>query len=103
MAIPKIKKWLPKSVKIGPHTIKIVYEKTKKDYIGIYIADDNLIALRKKMPLSKLKETLLHEIMHSFDENYLMKLGEERVNNLALYIYQFIKENPKIVRWLLNG
>lgn len=93
---------LPKEVKIGPHKVKIKYDDVQKDYLGIFLVDHNLIRLRRKLNKSKMKETLLHEILHGYDENFPLGLGEEKVNSLGLHLLQFMCDNKEIVRWIIE-
>ncbi|HSI20583.1 MAG TPA: hypothetical protein VLA04_02665 [Verrucomicrobiae bacterium] len=48
--------------------------------MGLIMPDENTIGIAKNLPVDERATTLLHEIIHLFDE----EMGEEEVENLTL-------------------
>ena len=95
---------IPKTLKIGSRTIKVVIdERTGKDgYVGTAWVDDGVIFL-KKTELQELQEiTFLHEILHiifhqlDFDTTSFNKHEDEEewlCTTLSNSLYQVLKDN----------
>ena len=101
----------PKSVKIG----NIVYEIRVTDDI---ITDGGAIAfgrvsgwreeieIHSKCSFTRMRESLIHEIVHAIESESGMSDGviledeEARVESWAKALLQFFRDNPKVVTWL---
>lgn len=94
----------PSEIKVGCHKIKVIYKPSSevKGYLGLCDADSNVIVMRKNLEHTKHREVLLHEVIHAIDENYGLKLGEEKVNNLAQHFYSLLSENKEFVKFLME-
>ena len=119
----KAKVKMPKKVKVGAHTYKIRLE-TALLVEGSDNADDPLelnglcnpqtltIFLRKGLPASLTKETLVHELFHALFPNVgglgdvLHKfpdlMEEYFVDNLSSKWFSLLRENPQLVGWLFS-
>ena len=93
---------IPKSIRISGHDIKVVRKKNISldgtPCMGLsYLAQSKIeIAthiFEEKIPESRIRETLLHEIVHFIASIHVIKLSEKEVNEIALGIYQTITDN----------
>lgn len=50
-----------------------------------------------------LRESLLHEIHHVLEDQCAIKLEEEEVRRFTHAWYAFIKQNPNVIRWILEN
>lgn len=104
---------IPKKIKIGYLTHKVVYghikSSKKEDYrLGETHSYKGII---KIAPANKTveKETLLHEILHaalavSGQTQFLTAKEEERiVSSLSPYIFQILRDNPILVSYLTES
>lgn len=93
---------IPKTLKIGGHTFKVIYPyrfKERFDRLGwadldlnkLYIAGEDV---NGKLPISKVEMLFFHEMLHAIDEVYnANKLDEETTKRLGEGIYQVLKDN----------
>jgi hypothetical protein len=86
---------IPSKVNILGQDFKVVPLKKKKDtdHIGICYAWRNRIELDGDLVPDTAGETFLHEVIHAIEQKLVLKLTEAQVNNLALALYQFLKQN----------
>ena len=122
-------KRLPKSVKIGGHTWRILqapftsakyksqYKKTKCKnkgsteifMFGLSTWGDTTIRINKALPYQAKVETLIHEIMHIILEELgnpgkLSKTDEEKVvQGTSFMLYTLFVDNPAILRYISAG
>lgn len=87
----------PKYLKIAGHKIPVEYKKEllfdAEQCLGLYKHMEQKMYIDQTLRGSKFVEILLHESLHCIDDTYDLKLGEERVNFLALEILRFINDN----------
>lgn len=88
---------LPKSVKIGAHTFKVIYRKMDNNFGEM---DDTTltITIDNTMPQTQQEETLIHEILHAIRKLSGTELERERdeervVQSVAHLLYQTLKDN----------
>jgi len=103
---------MPRTIKIGPHTYKIVRKTLEElpDELGSTDFDLTEIRIRKNLRATKAKEVLLHEALHcctypSFTGAYETdpKLdAEDFVNCVAPVLLQVLRDNPDLLAYL-NG
>ena len=93
---------IPKTLKIGGHNFKIIYPyrfKERFDRLGWTDLDLCKIHLSgtdniDKLPISKIEEVFIHEMLHAIDEVYnANKLDEDTVKRLSCGLYQVLKDN----------
>lgn len=91
---------IPKSVEILGQTFKIEMRpsKTMKDALGWCAPNKNRICLVKGMPEDREGEVFIHEVLHAIEKNLSLKLSEKDINNLALGVYGFLKNNGYLKR-----
>jgi hypothetical protein len=88
---------IPKKIKICGQEFTVQYEDNLKDkgqaLLGCCKVDGCTIYLKKRMHKNKKKEVFLHECVHAIDENLDLRLGEKKVNILAINILSLIINN----------
>jgi len=96
---------LPKEIKIGPYTYKVVKKKdipppfddSNTRRIGQITYSKELIEVVEDLS-GTLKETnIWHEVMHGIDNLLQMGLSEKNVDDLSNVIVQVLKDNPALV------
>jgi hypothetical protein len=115
----------PTRVKVGPHVYKILYSKSswqkyadkkKSNLVGLTIAEKGIILIKGNDSLneSQRRDTLLHEILHAaFALNSFklmpMKLPDDYhdLEEIVILLHTpallgVLRENPKVVDWLLT-
>lgn len=103
----------PKLIYVGPTDVKVKFKRrlTTDTLVGEFIEDQTAIELRKDQSVSGLRDTLLHEALHAVV--YLAGLRvalelthkqEERlVVTLAPWVLALLRDNPKLVEFLLEN
>lgn len=111
----------PKKIKIGPHVIKVklttAKELTKlasvgtnpRDAMGLTDVNISSIFVDNSLSTSIEADTLLHEVLHHVfylggGREHFEDEDEERiVCALSTLLYGVIKENPKLIEYLVNS
>lgn len=108
-----------KSIKVGPQKFEIIQRDPKEDGMlndgayGYTLDNKNIIVLSSDLSNGKEKVTMLHEILHAIR---MSNDGMPRPNKeddfetwehyfVAMYetgLLAVLKDNPKLVEWLLN-
>lgn len=78
-----------------------VEHKKLTDVNGYNHANDLLIELDTEQCLERRKETMIHEMIHSIEKDTEMEFTEKQVARLATGFFAFMRENPKIVAWIM--
>ena len=89
---------LPKSLKIGGHTYKVIFEPdeaitTNGHSCGIYNREKGIIAINSNLIQSEQESTFFHEVLHCINS----ELNEITVESLAQQLYQVLSSN-KLLR-----
>lgn len=91
---------IPRTVKLGNHEFKVIYKKTIRhpgkngeECYGLCDYDSHVIYLQRGMHPSKKSEVFFHECLHAIDELFDLRLGEKKVNLLAVTVMAWIKNN----------
>lgn len=117
----------PSRVKIGPHTMRIMYseeswkkytakEKVHPTTVGMTLMRPGILLVRsKKLPSETfLKDTVIHEIFHAIFRGlgwpHSFNLGtydEERLEEVLVSLaspmwFAVLRDNPVLSKWLLN-
>ncbi|MCP5015390.1 MAG: SprT family zinc-dependent metalloprotease [Ketobacter sp.] len=97
---------IPKSCKIVGKRRRIEWGKRIKldgaSVSGACYYDKCLIKVCTKQDPQQMRDTLLHEVIHSLDETLSLDLTEQQVHALAGGLYGLFKDNPPLTRWLLQ-
>jgi hypothetical protein len=99
---------LPKQVKVGGHSIKI--EPSTFDEIKGYAAysrANNWIKVAKDVDQDQMSSSLLHEVLHAAIaegglSEVLGRSEEKVVMALELVLFQVLKDNPKVVKFIIG-
>lgn len=100
---------LPLSVKVGPHYIDITEAEIEGDLRGLYNAFELTIQFAPGHPVSKLRDTVMHEVMHAvnrmtgFYEEYGHEAEELLVQRQTPYLIALLRENPELVAFFMQG
>ena len=70
--------------------------------VGFNSCNDLTIMLLNKQAEDSKKDTMLHEVIHMLDYDYQLGLKEKQVHCMASGLYSFLRDNPKVAKWLLN-
>ena len=85
---------IPKHLKIGGHTIKIVMSNKEED-CGNFDVFKNEITLSSKLPQSQQEATLIHEIFHAlnttFDNGH--NFSHSLLDSLSEQFYAVLSDN----------
>lgn len=108
----------PKTVKVGPYTYDVFLEssETNQDLgncYGYHDFDELSIVIRKELPLSLQRGVLLHELLHALydvselDETHINEekkahVEEVVVSRLTAHLLSLVRDNPKLVEYLVN-
>lgn len=86
---------IPKKLKIGGHSIKIVVGKVAEGDCGEFDVMKNQIIINKNLPQSQQEATLIHEIFHvlntTFDNGH--NFSHSLLDSLSEQFYQVLSDN----------
>lgn len=85
---------MPKELKIGSHTWRIVFEKLPENELGSTDWDTLTISISNTLPLSLQKSTLIHEILHACNSSLGdSEIGHALLDSLAEQLTQVLVDN----------
>lgn len=85
---------IPKTVKIGGHTVKIILKDLRDRYDGTSSTKLNEIEIEKDLPPSQQGVTLIHEALHMMNATWSeTREGHIFLESLSQQIYQFLSDN----------
>lgn len=92
----------PESIRVIGKTFTIHYvdKVDDDDSSGEQRRDQQLIKVKTGQHPETLRETLLHEIIHAIEEQIDLGMKERQVHSLAIGLFQVLRENPALVRFL---
>lgn len=106
----------PRKVLVSPHTFEVKVDNAACDAMGAngYCATDtNTIMLSDANADSQVQETLLHECLHAIWSQTRLGIhwpdrdedspGEQIIQSLTPRLLALLKDNPKLVEYLLGG
>lgn len=78
---------------IGGHDYTIVelpleHEDNDKELYGRHLVRDNVILINQDINISRKKETLLHEVLHSIFFNYGLEHDERVIDSISNGLFQ---------------
>lgn len=97
----------PKTIRLAGRTFKLNITKTKfgtpdSEHFGLYEALKAVVNINANMTLDQQKATVVHEVLHDFDAQSSYDLGEKRVNTIGALFFAWMRDNPDLVRWLIQ-
>lgn len=98
---------LPKRIRIGPYTIKVVKIQDDEERYGEFCERSQEIFIAEKFACNGVMvDSFLHELLHAiwFAQDVKDGDGEERtVARLATGLTQVLQDNPLVIDWLLRN
>jgi Zn-dependent peptidase ImmA (M78 family) len=61
-----------------------------------------IISLAKDQGWDQLRETLIHELIHVWEQSYGVKIEHKDIYSLAMFWYALLRENPDMVQWIMQ-
>lgn len=96
-------------VKVGPFIYEVLYSEGLAEegkYFGCSYDNEQKIILDPNKPEQKIKQTLVHELMHAcnfvngltyrFDDKNNLPSEEDVIRELSMTFYQVMIDNPRI-------
>ena len=96
---------LPASIRVGAHDYTVCAVDGKAFDVaanGDCDHDEVMIRIRKRMRRTKTQEILLHEVLHACLYPLDLKNEERFVEKMAPELLQVLKNNPNLVRYLVE-
>lgn len=84
---------IPKSLKIGGHTIKVSVVPLPDGTDGEFSTATNEIRIADNLAESQAEVTLLHEIMHAINAQFDKDLEHIILESLSQQLYQVLHDN----------
>ena len=91
-----------------PETIRIlgkiyrVSRKVMKKSFGQCDHGQLKITINPKQAKQQEQDTVLHEVIHAVEYGMQLEMEEEQVHSLASGLYAVLRDNPKLVKYLLK-
>lgn len=95
----------PKTIRLAGRTFPLLMQKTllkSKDCMGLYSPTSGTIKIDSSMGSDIQKCILLHEVFHDFDQQTQIGLDEKGVSTLAAFMFGFMRDNPELIKWLMQ-
>lgn len=90
---------IPKSVKIGGHTVSISFKDLGGRLDGEADTHDNSIVIEEKLPQSQREVTLIHEALHMMNATWgESALGHILLESLSQQLHQFLSDNHLLAK-----
>lgn len=85
---------IPKKLKIGAHTVKIILKVLPEDIAGDSDVHKNEIHINSNLPQSQREASLIHEIFHFLNWTFdSQPLGHALLDAFAEQFYQVLSDN----------
>lgn len=97
----------PKTIRLAGRTFKLNITKEKfgnkgEEHFGLYEPFKGIVNINATMSTDQQKATVVHEVLHDFDMNSGYDLGEKRVNTLGGAFFAWMRDNPELVKWIMQ-
>lgn len=90
---------IPKTVKIGGHTIKVEIKKLRGGIDGESDTSTNTISIEEGLPPSQRGATFIHEALHMMNATWSeYREGHIFLESLSQQIYQFLADNNLLAK-----
>lgn len=83
----------PKTIKVGAHTIKIVFCELPDGTDGEFTTEDNTIKIDSRLAPSQKQVTLIHEIFHALNSQFDEDPYHALMESLAQQWFQVLRDN----------
>lgn len=78
----------------------VVWKRPARDAVGQCKTDLCKIFVDPDIGADSQRDTLLHEVVHAIDHDMDTGMRERQVKLLATGLFQFLRANPEIIRWM---
>jgi len=82
-------------------TIRTAQQKELINDLGMCFPDSNEILLNANQSAESIKQTLLHELLHSIEMKQHLKMTERQIDCLSLGLIHLFSENPQMLDLLV--
>lgn len=82
--------------------VKGLHDGSGVEVYGLYHERPKLIEINDDQTHDDERETMLHEIMHALEAQMNASIPEAKLRQLAVGLYAALKDNPKLVAYLLE-
>jgi hypothetical protein len=99
----------PKEITVGVNKVKVIphnfSEKESQKFADFDSWTYEIRVSNDKMSHDVIRQTLLHELLHSIEYgNFpIKKLTEVQVEQLSAGLYSLIKDNKDFIKWIQKG
>ena len=93
----------PSNVRVLGKTWSIHWPHGLEDAAGLTNHASLRIDVDLDQPLEHLQDTLLHELLHTIDNELQLHAGEKRVAAMATVLLQIMKDNPRIRKFIFGA
>ena len=83
------------------YSVVFVDKVDEKDSCGEHDMGKLEIKVKKSLHPDVIAETLLHELTHAVEEQLDLGMREKQVHGLSVGMFQVLRENPALVKFLL--
>lgn len=85
---------IPKTLKIGGHTVTVDCSKELENRSGEWLSDSNTIRICKTLPPSQQEATIIHEILHAINSEWdTTQVGHILLESISQQLYQVLADN----------
>jgi hypothetical protein len=98
----------PKTIRLAGRNFKLEISQSPKlgkpgsQAFGQYHPFPGLIIVNSAMCDDQKKATVIHECFHDFDNQSSCDLGEFRVNTLSALFFAWMRDNPELIKWIMQ-
>lgn len=72
------------------------------DNFGVHNAKQCHMTISNDLSPEQERDTVIHECLHALDEAVALNLNEKTVHALAGVLYAWMKENPKLIEYIME-
>jgi hypothetical protein len=98
----------PNKVKIGNYNYKIEYKEIVLDDDDTRLAgqirySEQLILIAENRESERVKASIIHECLHGIAESRNEEIKEKQIAQMTEGLFQFIKDNKDLIKYLMEG
>lgn len=96
----------PKRLRVLGNRWDVVVKRLSKgkrtNKFGTCDTHNGLIVLDPRQGKGQMRDTLLHEVLHTIEQGWKLQLRENEVCRIAAGILSFMRDNPQAVKFLME-
>lgn len=82
--------------------VAVLQDENGNDLDGLFHQNKKLIQIAAGQTHDDERETLLHEMLHALETQMNAEIAEAKLRQLAVGLYAALRDNPKLVAYLLE-